>query len=213
LKPESHVAVDTAKLAAMSEPEFKLPRPLARKSQVKKASAASLGATILLILGYLVASWLGIPLDGLTSQGPENHSERPVAVETESPANHDAPTPATNETRDQPADATADSVSPFRIENITVRNLDGDVAFQGTVDLSATMQRIDAGRQLKQFRNDGSTFQNRERRLPNKARGYYKEYVHPTPRLSGPGPQRIVTGKSGEAYYTFDHYKTFQQIR
>jgi filamentous hemagglutinin len=31
--------------------------------------------------------------------------------------------------------------------------------------------------------------------------------------VGGPGPQRIVTGKSGEAYYTHDHYDTFRKIR
>jgi filamentous hemagglutinin len=35
----------------------------------------------------------------------------------------------------------------------------------------------------------------------------------PTPGVSGPGPQRIVTGKNGEMYYTPDHYDTFIPIR
>lgn len=39
--------------------------------------------------------------------------------------------------------------------------------------------------------------------------GYYTEYVHPTPGILGPGPQRIVVGQGGEMYYTADHYKTF----
>jgi len=43
--------------------------------------------------------------------------------------------------------------------------------------------------------------------------GYYTEYVHPTPGISGPGPQRIVVGKQGETYYTNDHYKTFIKIK
>ena len=62
------------------------------------------------------------------------------------------------------------------------------------------------------FPNDGATFQNRERRLPKQPAGYYKEYVHPTPGLSGPGPQRIVMGQQGETYYTPDHYRTFQRV-
>ena len=41
-------------------------------------------------------------------------------------------------------------------------------------------------------------------RQPVKPYEYYTEYVHPTPGIKGPGPQRIVTGKSGEMYYTVD---------
>jgi len=181
------------------------------------------GATVLLVIGYLLASWLGIPLDGLSSTGPNAgdagpNAERPVAVATDNPAGNDLPAVTTNQApraaTEAPATTTAASdVSQFKFENVTVRNLDGEVAFRGTVDLTATMQRIDAGQTLRQFRNDGTTFQNRERRLPIKERGYYKEYVHPTPKLGGPGPQRVVTGKQGEAYYTFDHYKTFQKVR
>jgi guanyl-specific ribonuclease Sa len=55
-------------------------------------------------------------------------------------------------------------------------------------------------------------FQNREKRLPQKPAGYYREWVHPTPGLRGPGPQRIVTGKEGEIYYSPDHYETFRRL-
>ncbi len=204
--------------------DFRSPERGRRTSNVKTASAASIGATVLLVTAYLIASWLGIPLDGLTPSsgtpsGPVD-AERPAAVvpaesaQVESPRTAQAQDAAPTKVapaNDVPQD-TVQAASPFRIENVTVRNLDGKVAYRGTVDLTATMRRIDAGQRLE-FRNDGSTFQNRERRLPSQDRGYYKEYVHPTPRLSGPGPQRIVTGESGEAYYTFDHYKTFQRIR
>jgi guanyl-specific ribonuclease Sa len=93
----------------------------------------------------------------------------------------------------------------------SIRNLDGDVAYRGDVDVTATLTRIKAGKLLR-FGNDGSTFQNREGRLPKNPAGYYKEYVHPTPGLSGPGPQRIVMGQDGETYYTPDHYATFRRL-
>ncbi|ELK4807854.1 hypothetical protein RVS41_005214 [Pseudomonas aeruginosa] len=48
--------------------------------------------------------------------------------------------------------------------------------------------------------------------MPVKPVGYYTEYVHPTPGVTGPGAQRIVVGKGGEMYYTADHYKTFIPI-
>lgn len=61
-------------------------------------------------------------------------------------------------------------------------------------------------------RNDGAVFKNKAGDLPRKPDGYYIEYVHPTPGVSGPGPQRIVVGKGGEMFYTADHYKTFVPI-
>jgi filamentous hemagglutinin len=97
------------------------------------------------------------------------------------------------------------------IRDQTILDLDGEVAYRGDVDLTATLARIKAGKLLR-FSNDGSTFQNRERRLPKQPAGYYKEYVHPTPGLSGPGPQRIVMGETGETYYTPDHYRSFQRV-
>jgi guanyl-specific ribonuclease Sa len=81
----------------------------------------------------------------------------------------------------------------------------------GDVDIGSTLGRIRRGERLH-FSHDGSTFENRERRLPQRPAGYYKEYVHPTPGVDGPGPQRIVAGKQGEIYYTPDHYRTFQRM-
>ena len=59
---------------------------------------------------------------------------------------------------------------------------------------------------------DGAIFGNRERNLPNKARGYYKEYTVKTPGAGNRGARRIVAGEVGEFYYTGDHYNTFQRI-
>jgi guanyl-specific ribonuclease Sa len=56
-------------------------------------------------------------------------------------------------------------------------------------------------------------FVTRQGRLPTKPYGYYTEYVHPTPGESGPGGQRIVTGKGGETYYSPDHYRTFIPVK
>ena len=61
--------------------------------------------------------------------------------------------------------------------------------------------------------NDGSVFQNREGLLPDQPRGYYREYVVRTPGLSSVGPQRLILGENGEAYYTSDHYESFTQVR
>jgi ribonuclease T1 len=101
---------------------------------------------------------------------------------------------------------------PTTIADVTIRGESGRVVFEGEVDLAETLARIEAGRKLR-FKNDGSVFQNRERRLPRQREGYYREWVHPTPGLSGPGPQRVVTGEKDEAYYTPDHYRTFERVR
>jgi ribonuclease T1 len=100
----------------------------------------------------------------------------------------------------------------IQIENQTIRDQDGRVVYRGTIDLQPTLDRIARG-DKNSHRNDGTTFQNRERRLPQKPSGYYREYVHPTPKSSGPGPQRVIVGKDGEIWYTPDHYKSFQRIK
>lgn len=62
------------------------------------------------------------------------------------------------------------------------------------------------------WRRDGVVFQNRERRLPIKSRGYYREYTVPTPGSRDRGARRIVAGEAAEYYYSPDHYRSFQRI-
>ena len=64
------------------------------------------------------------------------------------------------------------------------------------------------------YRKDGTTFQNRERLLPAKPRGYYREYTVPTPDARDRGARRIVAGGNPPEvfYYTADHYSSFRQI-
>lgn len=67
------------------------------------------------------------------------------------------------------------------------------------------------------YAKDGSVFANRERLLPPKARGYYREYTVPTPGLRHRGARRIVCGglppDNPEAcYYSDDHYASFHLI-
>ena len=63
----------------------------------------------------------------------------------------------------------------------------------------------------------GRKFYNREKRLPtshNNSRIKYREWdVLPKIKGRGRGPERLVTGSIGSAYYTKDHYRTFKQIR
>ena len=64
-------------------------------------------------------------------------------------------------------------------------------------------------------RQDGSTFGNREQRLPRRQHGWYREYTVPTPGLSHRGARRIVTGGDppSEWYYTDDHYDSFRAFQ
>ncbi len=63
------------------------------------------------------------------------------------------------------------------------------------------------------YPQDGKSFANRERRLPVRARGYYREYTVPTPGERGRGARRIIAGNGGEFYYSDDHYRSFKRIR
>ena len=88
----------------------------------------------------------------------------------------------------------------------------------GTVTLSAlpreakaTLNLVRAGGPFP-YEKDGTTFGNRERLLPPRPRGYYREYTVPTPGIHNRGARRIVAGKVGEYYWTADHYRSFQRI-
>ncbi|SEQ60965.1 Guanyl-specific ribonuclease Sa [Lentzea xinjiangensis] len=72
-----------------------------------------------------------------------------------------------------------------------------------------TWELIEANGPFPYPRNDGVTFQNREKRLPVKNSGYYKEYTVPTPGSQDRGARRLVTGSEREVFYTGDHYSTF----
>lgn len=63
-----------------------------------------------------------------------------------------------------------------------------------------------------QYDRDGVTFQNRERILPNRERGWYHEYTVRTPGESDRGARRLVTGRDGSLFYTDDHYDSFSEV-
>lgn len=63
------------------------------------------------------------------------------------------------------------------------------------------------------YRKDGAVFRNRERRLPAREQGYYREYTVPTKGAQDRGARRIVAGRGADYYYTDDHYQSFRRIR
>ena len=103
------------------------------------------------------------------------------------------------------------AADPLVIDGLSLRDASGRTIYRGQIDLAPTIERIAAGRRLR-FPNDGTTFQNRENRLPRRPPGYYREWVVPTPKEPGPGPQRLITGEGGEVWYTSDHYRSFRRL-
>ncbi|MDO9278400.1 MAG: ribonuclease domain-containing protein [Polaromonas sp.] len=67
------------------------------------------------------------------------------------------------------------------------------------------------------YDKDGTVFGNRERLLPARQRGYYREYTVQTPGERSRGARRIVCGGDRPAtpdacFYTDDHYASYRQI-
>jgi ribonuclease T1 len=77
----------------------------------------------------------------------------------------------------------------------------------------ATLKLIQNGGPFP-YRQDGTTFHNRERLLPDRPRGYYREYTVRTPGARDRGARRFVTGGDPPEvfYYTEDHYRSFRRI-
>ncbi len=78
------------------------------------------------------------------------------------------------------------------------------------------MALIEKGGPFK-YDKDGTVFGNREKFLPARQRGYYREYTVRTPGESSRGARRIVCGgqqpRAPDAcFYTDDHYGSFRQI-
>ena len=124
------------------------------------------------------------------------------------------PAPPAGESSAPAASPPAERVAPSSlvISDVTVRDRDGRIAWRGDVDLEPVLARVEAG-ERDQHRNDGGIFRNRERLLPQKPDGHYREYVIRTPGITHAGPQRLIVGDSGEIFYTSDHYASFKRIR
>lgn len=80
------------------------------------------------------------------------------------------------------------------------------------VEAQAVIGLIESGGPFE-YSQDGSVFGNREKLLPLRERGYYREYTVPTPGSDDRGARRIVLGGDGELYYTADHYQSFRLVR
>jgi ribonuclease T1 len=179
------------------------------------------GNRLLIRLGVfalvLVVAWL-------SKREPQQRANPPAAPRTERQPERERPNSPAPTIRvekfdrtekraeaEEPSAKNSANESSLVIRNLTLRDEDGNVVFRGNIDLQPTLERIAANRKLR-FSNDGSVFENRERRLPRQNSGYYHEWVVPTPGERGPGPQRLVVGAQGDVWYTADHYRTFRRI-
>ena len=83
----------------------------------------------------------------------------------------------------------------------------------GILDLGPDLNRINQGikdvhrHDFGIYKNVGPAF------LPKQAPSHYQEHTVRIPGADYPGASRIVTGKSGERYYTPDHYQTFINLK
>jgi ribonuclease T1 len=111
----------------------------------------------------------------------------------------------------------------------TLVALGGTVQARGPVTASGSVALAELPREAQQtdrliraggpfpYAKDGLAFGNRERLLPRRERGYYREYTVPTPGARDRGARRIVCGGAQTrhpetCYYTDDHYASFRRI-
>lgn len=80
------------------------------------------------------------------------------------------------------------------------------------VEAADTWRLIEQGGPFP-FPQDGVVFENREKLLPSKESGYYREYTVLSTGDGDRGPRRLVRGEGGELYYTDDHYRSFVVVQ
>ena len=96
-------------------------------------------------------------------------------------------------------------------DTIDPRNT-GTIAYASLPSEARAVVRAIADGGPFRYDRDGATFGNRERLLPVRPRGYYREYTVPTPGESDRGARRIVASVDGTLYWTADHYASFRRV-
>lgn len=185
---------------------------LARAIPMKAAPIASTGRWVRIVVGLAflaLAAWMAYQQNqNSTVSRQEKSPTQDAGAKTSQKA------PQKTEKKETPAASQKEAPAkpnPLIQKGLKLKDQNGAVVYEGDIDLSITLKRIQKGESFP-HRNDGATFGNRERRLPQQAPGYYTEYVVPTPDVRGPGPQRLVIGKKGEVFYTSNHYASFKRI-
>ncbi len=138
---------------------------------------------LVLVLGMLVLVWgLARPDTEVTARPPSPARSSPASSPELS---HLAPTPDSGLAR-----VAESALPPEAVVTLRLVRSDGPFAHD----------------------EDGGVFGNRERLLPDRSRGYYREYTVETPGEGDRGPRRIVAGNDGDLYWTVDHYASFRQV-
>ncbi|MEC5180785.1 ribonuclease domain-containing protein [Arthrobacter sp. CG_A4] len=138
-----------------------------------------------------------------TGGGPQTGTARPnvTASDGGAAAAPGPPGPAASRSpAPGPAPGPAGAANPSRLTEVKASELPAEAR--------ETLALIATGGPYPYSRDDVS-FGNFEGILPRKSPGYYKKYTVRTPGESDRGARRIVAGKTGEKYYTADHYNSF----
>jgi guanyl-specific ribonuclease Sa len=160
------------------------------------------------LIGLVLATLRAQPATPLVPPAPQAQNTAPVANIADAAKATTTQKPKATRTPNANGKPIVDG---FIVRNVKVINF-GRVFFTGDIDLKPTLDRIAKGIR-DAHPNDGSVFGNFERKLPSRPRGYYKEYVHRTRGINGPGPQRVILGRNGEIFYTPDHYESFIKVK
>lgn len=157
------------------------------------AVSLSLGA---LLAGCGPATPSGAAPSGAASSGGASSGGAPSAAGSSGPAGFAAPSAGSCPAPSPSAPGAAESRLPVR----SLCALPAEAASEWRSIADGAPQR---------YSQDGATFGNFERRLPQHQRGYYHEYTVPTPGSRDRGARRFITGGGRELYYTGDHYGSF----
>lgn len=110
----------------------------------------------------------------------------------------------------------ADSTPATSITQTAPKTSSRDTAaITGDAQIDQTLALIQQGGPFPYPNKDGTTFYNREGKLPAQSQGYYREYTVPTPGVTHRGARRIVTGGHPPTVYylTVDHYDSFRPLQ
>ena len=123
----------------------------------------------------------------------------------------DAGTSANAATPETPAGSAATAVFGFAEEPPADWNGDAVGFDELPPEALETMTLVATDGQYP-YRQDGSTFQNREGILPARDVGFYREFTVETPGSPDRGARRLVVGDDAAVYYTADHYDSFSFV-
>ncbi|NDK92340.1 hypothetical protein GYA93_22670 [Gordonia desulfuricans] len=176
------------------------PTPARRRRQ---ALISAIGLVVVAVV--VVITWL---IDGQGTDQDSAHRDSTSSQTTSAAASTSATTSTSKAAAARPGTSRATSTRP--------------TAGTAPAHVMRTLALIDAGQWPEAANAPGTkggvTFRNSEGRLPRTSasgqRITYQEWdVNPKQQGRSRDAERIVTGSDGTAWYTADHYQTFNRIR